>query len=125
MYISELGKAAIEGIISIPMDLAYGVRRTYEDIAGEKAVQAENRAERERGMRAIKMAINFGSSEAGPISKMVKIILTEFYDLLSDSAVEAIAKKAGVGASYYDKQSIYTSCFDNSCIPKTSQGNCR
>lgn len=100
MYITELGKAVIEGIISIPTDLAYGTRRTYEDIAGGRRVRAENRSERERGMRAIKMAISFGSSDAGPIAKMVKITLTAFYDLLPDSAIEAIAKKSGVGASF-------------------------
>ncbi len=61
------------------MDLAYGTKRTYEDIAGGKKVQAENRAERERGMQAIKMAISFGSSDTGPIAKMVKITLTGFY----------------------------------------------
>ena len=100
LYIVELGKAAIQGVISIPMDLAYGARRTFEDVAGSARVRLENRAERERGMRAIKMAINFGSSESGPIAKMVKIVLTEFYDFLPDSAIESIAKKAGVGTSF-------------------------
>ncbi len=100
MYINDLAKAAVEGVISIPMDLAYGARRTYEDIAGGIAVQAENHAERERAIHAIRMAIDYGSSNAGPISKMLKIVLTEFYDLLPDSTIEKIAKKAGVGASF-------------------------
>lgn len=100
MYIAELEKAAIKGVISIPVDLAYGIRRTFEDVAGGDRVRHENRAERERGMRAIKMAIDFGSSASGPIAQMVKLVLTEFYDLLPDSAIESIAKKAGVGASF-------------------------
>ncbi len=100
MYINDLAKAAVDGVISIPMDLAYGARRTFEDIAGGKAVRAENHAERERAVNSIRMAIAYGSSQAGPISKMVKIILTEFYDLLPDSTIEEIAKKAGVGASF-------------------------
>lgn len=100
MYIKELGKAVIDGIISIPADLAYGARRTYEDIAGSAIVKEQNRAERQRIMYALKMGFDFGSSEAGPISKIVKIIITDFYDLLPDSTVEAIAKKAGLGTSY-------------------------
>lgn len=100
MYLLELGKAAIEGVISIPVDLAYGARRSYEDIAGSSRVKQENRAERDRAFQVIKMAINLGSDESGPIAKMVKLVLTEFYDLLSDSAIESIAKKAGIGASF-------------------------
>lgn len=100
MYIAELGKAAIQGVISIPTDITYGAKRTFEDVVGSHQVRNENRAERERGMRAIKMAIDFGSSESGPIKEMVKLVLTEFYDLLPDSAIDFIAKKAGVGASF-------------------------
>lgn len=100
MYLLELGKAAIEGVISIPVDLAYGARRSYEDIVGSSRVKQENRAERDRAFQVIKMAINLGSDESGPIAKMVKLVLTEFYDLLSDSAIESIAKKAGIGASF-------------------------
>lgn len=100
MYVPELGKAAIKGIVSIPKDIAYGARRTAEDLFGNQKVRNENRAERERGIRAIKMAIDFGSSESGLIREMVKLVLTEFYDLLPDSAIESIAKKAGIGASF-------------------------
>lgn len=100
MYIAELGKAVVEGVLSIPSDLAHGTRRTFEDVAGQKAVRLENQAERERIWRVIKRAIDLGSSESGPINRIVKIILTEFYDLLPDSAIESIAKKAGVGASF-------------------------
>lgn len=100
MYVAELGKAAIQGIVSIPKDIAYGARRTAEDLFGNQKVRNENRAERERGIRVIKMAIDFGSSESGLIREMVKLVLTEFYDLLPDSAIESIAKKAGIGASF-------------------------
>ncbi len=100
MYIKELASAVIDGVVSIPSDLAYGVRRTYEDIAGSNTVKAQNKAERQRIWHAINQAFDFGLSEAGPISKMVRIILTDFYDLLPDSAIETIAKKAGLGTSY-------------------------
>lgn len=100
MYIKELAEAVIDGIISIPSDLGHGAKRTYEDVAGSKAIRAENEAERERIWRVIKKAIDFGSSKAGPISRMVRIILTEFYDLLLDSEIESIAKRAGVGTSF-------------------------
>lgn len=100
MYARELGKAVIDGIISIPADLSYGTRRTYEDIFGSKLVKEQNRAERQRVMFALKRAFAFGSSEAGPISKIVKTILTEFYDVLPDSTIESIAKKAGLGTGY-------------------------
>lgn len=100
MYIKELGEAVVDGIISIPSDIGHGAKRTYEDVAGSRTVRAENKAERERTWRVIKKAIDFGSSEAGPISKIVRIILTEFYDLLPDSAIESIAKKAGLGTSF-------------------------
>ena len=100
MYIKELASAVIDGVVSIPTDLAYGVRRTYEDIADSNTVKAQNKAERQRIWRAINQAFDFGLSEAGPISKMVRIILTDFYDLLPDSAIETIAKKAGLGTSY-------------------------
>ncbi|MGN0920984.1 MAG: hypothetical protein ACI4NJ_04555 [Cellvibrio sp.] len=100
MYVAELGKAAIQGIVSIPKDIAYGARRTAEDLFGNQKVRNENRAERERGIRAIKMAIDFGSSESGLIREMVRLVLTEFYDFLPDSAIESIAKKAGIGTSF-------------------------
>ncbi len=59
MYIKELGKAVIDGVISIPADLAYGARRTYEDIAGSAIVKEQNRAERQRIMHALKMGFGF------------------------------------------------------------------
>ncbi len=100
MYIAELGLAVVEGIISIPSDLGYGAKRTYEDLAGNQTVRAENKAERQRISNAIKKAIELGSSEVGPINRIVKLILTEFYDLLPDSAIDSIAKKAGLGTSF-------------------------
>jgi len=101
MYLKELGKAVIDGVISIPADLAYGARRTYEDIAGSHLVREQNKAERQRIWYVLKKAFDLGASEeAGPISKIVKIILTDFYDILPDATIEVIAKKAGLGTSY-------------------------
>jgi len=34
MYAKEIALAVFDGIISIPIDLAYGVRRTFEDFGG-------------------------------------------------------------------------------------------
>lgn len=100
MYWTDLGAAIIEGIISIPVDLAQGAKRSYEDIAGSPSIRAENRGERERAFRSIKMAIYMGASDSGPIEKMIKIILTKFYDKLPDSMIQTIAEKAGLGVSF-------------------------
>lgn len=101
MYVKELALAVVDGIVSIPADLAYGLRRTFEDLGGSgQTVRLENAAERQRVLNVIKQAFDFSKSDAGPIAKIVKIILDEFYGKLSDELLEKIAKKAGIGTVF-------------------------
>lgn len=46
MYAKEIALAVFDGVISIPMDLDYGVRRTFEDFGGSgNATRLNNVAE--------------------------------------------------------------------------------
>lgn len=101
MYTKEIALAVIEGVVSIPTDLALGLRRTFEDFGGSgRIVRLENAAERQRASLAIKNAIDFAKSNSGPIGKIVTIILNELYGFVPDDTLEKIAKKAGLGASF-------------------------
>ncbi|WKU19452.1 hypothetical protein [Advenella alkanexedens] len=97
----EIALAVFDGVVSIPIDLAYGVRRTFEDFGGSgSATRVANMAENKRVANIIENAIKFANTDAGPITKILKVILKEFYRDLPDSVIEKAAKKAGVGATY-------------------------
>ena len=101
MYAKEIALAVFDGVVSIPIDLAYGVRRTFEDFGGSgSATRVANMAENKRVANIIENAIKFANTDAGPITKILKVILEEFYRDLPDSVIEKAAKKAGVGATY-------------------------
>ncbi len=101
MYAKEIALAVFDGIISIPIDLAYGARRTFEDFGGSgNASRLNNVAENKRVMIIIENAIKFANTDAGPITKILKIILEEFYQSIPDEVVEKIAKKTGIGTTY-------------------------
>lgn len=101
MYAKEIALAVFDGVVSIPIDLAYGVRRTFEDFGGSgSATRVANMAENKRVANIIENAIKFANTNAGPITKILKVILEEFYRDLPDSVIEKAAKKAGVGATY-------------------------
>ncbi|WP_417506347.1 hypothetical protein [Marinomonas gallaica] len=121
MDFMDLGAAVIGGIISIPVDLANGAKRTYEDIAGSPKIRAENKSERERGLRAIKMAISMGSDENSPVQRMVRIILTEFYDKLPDSSIQSIAEKAGLGTAFMGSRIATQATVTNLIASKITQ----
>ncbi len=93
--------AVFDGVVSIPVDLAYGVRRTFEDFGGSgNATRVANIAENERIVVIIDNAIKFANTNAGPITKVLKIILEEFYRDIPDSVIEKAANKSGIGATY-------------------------
>lgn len=49
MYAKEIALAVFDGVVSIPIDLAYGVRRTFEDFGGSgSATRVANMAENKR-----------------------------------------------------------------------------
>jgi len=101
MYLKEIALAVFDGIVSIPVDLAYGVRRTYEDFGGSgNAARHNNAAENKRVATIIENAIKFANSDTGPVTKILKIILKEFYQDIPDELIEKAAKKAGIGATY-------------------------
>ncbi len=85
MYSKEIALAVFDGIISIPVDLAYGVRRTFEDFGGSgNTAKLNNVAENKRVTIIIDNAIRFANTDAGPITKILKIILEEFYQDIPD-----------------------------------------
>ena len=97
-YAEELFDAVVAGIVSIPPGLTMGIQRTYEDLAGSESERAENAGERVRLVSAVTQAARYGMSESGPVSKMVKHIITEYYDLLPDSLLTDLAEKAAVSS---------------------------
>jgi len=97
MYAKEIALAVFDGVISIPMDLAYGVRRTFEDFGGSgNGTRLNNVAENKRVAIIIDNAIKFANTDAGPITKVLKIILEEFYRDIPDAVIEKVAKKRGL-----------------------------
>jgi hypothetical protein len=101
MYAKEIAIAVFDGVVSIPIDLAYGVRRTFEDFGGSgNATRLSNAAENKRVAIIIENAIKFANTDAGPITKILKIILEEFYQDIPDDVIEKVAKKTGIGATY-------------------------
>lgn len=93
-YAEELFEAVVSGVVSIPTTLGLGVRRTYEDVAGSSRVKAENSAERDRMGSLLLRAVKFASSDSGPLTRMLKTILTEYYHLLPDDVLRDMATKA-------------------------------
>lgn len=101
MYTKEIALAVFDGVISIPLDLAYGARRTFEDFGGSgNSARLKNVAENKRVTIIIENSIKFANTDAGPITKILKIILEEFYKDIPDDVIEKVAKKAGIGATY-------------------------
>lgn len=101
MYATDIAWAAFDGFISIPQNIGAGVRRTFEDVGllGEKR-RSRNIAENKRAYNAIRKAIEFARSDAGPIAQAVRIILNEFYDEVPDPVITEAARKAGVASTY-------------------------
>jgi len=101
MYSKEIALSVFDGVISIPTDLAYGVRKTFEDLGGNgKATRLNNASENKRASIIIENAIKFANTDAGPITKVLKIILEEFYQDIPDNIIEKAAKKIGISATY-------------------------
>jgi len=66
MYAKEIALAVFDGVISIPIDLAYGVRRTFEDFGGNgDATRLNNVAENKRIAIIVENAIKFANTDAG------------------------------------------------------------
>lgn len=101
MYAREIALAVFDGVVSIPVDLAFGARRTFEDFGGSgRATRINNAAENRRVAIIIENAIKFANTDAGPITKVMKILLEEFYRDLPDTIIEKAAKKAGIVTTY-------------------------
>ncbi|SDE12044.1 hypothetical protein [Rhodospira trueperi] len=105
MRLYDIGEAFVSGVFSIPVDLYYGSRRTFEDMGlfGEE-VQNENAAERGRIADLIKKAFN----NKQVIYKLVQIILDDFFAQLPESTkgkLKEALDKAGIWtASRYGAQ---------------------
>lgn len=101
MYVKEIALAVFDGVVSIPIDLANGVRRTFEDFGGSgNTTRLNNAAENRRVAIIIKNAIKFANTDIGPLTKILKIILEEFYQDIPDNVIKKAATKAGIGATY-------------------------
>jgi hypothetical protein len=87
--------AVVTGVVSIPVDLYYGGRRTVEDIGllGADA-RLENAGERERLGRLIGEALR----NRNILTHLVEIILDAFFDQVPDSVLQNMASAAGAGA---------------------------
>lgn len=86
----DVGVAIFEGVISIPVDLYYGGRRTLEDIGvfGEE-VAAENARERERVFKLVQSALR----DPKVLERVVRVIVEDFVSRLPDSTIDKINEK--------------------------------
>jgi len=96
MHLNDIGGAFVSGVFSIPVDLYYGSRRTFEDMGlfGEEA-QKENAAERGRIADLIKKAFN----NRQVIYRLVRIIFDDFFGQLPESTKNKLKEaldKAGI-----------------------------
>lgn len=98
MDLFSIAKAVASGVVSIPVDLFYGARRTAEDVGlmGSQ-VRLENAAERERLFNLLNDAFKNRSI----LTRLVEILLNNFFDKIPESALNTMAAKAGYGAVRY------------------------
>lgn len=91
MRLLELGTAMAEGVLTIPTDLYYGLRRTAEDVGVfGKDVQQQNRDELERVGKLIRSTFE----NRNVIYRMVRLILDDFFENLPESVKEKILEKS-------------------------------
>lgn len=86
----DISKSVVNGIVSIPVDVYYGSRRTFEDAgAFGQQVQADNAAERARIIGLIKSA--WQNNEI--IYRLIRIIVGDFVERMPQSTMERIEEK--------------------------------
>jgi hypothetical protein len=87
MKIFEIGGAILEGIVMIPVDTYYGLRRTTEDVGlfGSET-RRKNAEERDRVASLIADAVR----NRRLIARTVEIAIADFLDKLPDETQEKI-----------------------------------
>lgn len=96
MNFFDISEAIISGIVSIPVDVYYGARRTAEDVGFfGNDVRLENAAERERLISLIGRVFN---GDHRMLINMIEIILNQFFDKVPDSVLQRMASAAGMRA---------------------------
>jgi len=91
MSLLSIAEAIVSGVVSIPVDIYHGTRRTAEDVGllGRDA-RLENQAERERLTNLIGEVFR----NRNILLRPVEIILDHFFDLLPDDALQRMARAA-------------------------------
>lgn len=98
----DIVKAAVEGVVQIPVDLYYAGRRAVEDSGalGEEA-QRNNRAEYDRVGDLILAAVR----DRRALTQMIEIIVTDFADQLPQEAQDRLQDKLALaGVKFAAKQ---------------------
>ena len=91
MNFLAIAEGIVSGVISIPVDLFYGVRRTAEDVGlMGRDVRLENQAERERLVNLIGEVFR----NRNILIRPVEIILDHFFDVLPDDALQRLVSAA-------------------------------
>jgi hypothetical protein len=96
----DIGTAILEGVVSIPVDLYYGGRRTLEDLGafGEE-VAAENALERKRVSKLIESAVR----DPKVLERVVRIIVEDFVERLPDSTIDKMNEKLKLRVSNFSQ----------------------
>lgn len=91
MRVFEIGGAILEGIVMIPVDTYYGVRRTAEDFGASGAdVRRKNAEERDRVATMIADAVR----NRRLIARTVEIAVSDFLDKLPEATQDQIRQSA-------------------------------
>lgn len=109
MRFLSLAEAVVEGVVSVPLDIYYGGRRTLEDVGVFGAeVQHKNSQERDRIVSLIQKCIE----NRGLIEQLVSMIINDFSNRLPSSVAEKLQDNAAASGvkviSRFSTQQIFS-----------------
>ncbi len=103
MGIWDIAGAIIEGVVSVPVDVYYGSKRTLEDVGlFGRDVQKQNAAERERLFALLKKAI----SNPKVIERIIRIIVSDFVEVIPPAMMDKINDSLTEGGAKFGARKI-------------------
>ncbi len=98
----DVAVALGKGVYSVGEDLAYGIERTAEGIGfGEDGRVATIGHENSAMIDLMGEFLEYGlSDDRSPLFRIIVHVLEHYYSYFPDSAIDYLAKQAGIGAAY-------------------------
>jgi|GEM_PF-5256606 len=98
----DISTALANGVYSVGVDLVYGAQRTGQGLglSGSERVSEigyENRALADMLKKTVTTGV---STKNNPIYQTVFYLLTRYYSIFPDSAIETLARNAEIGGAY-------------------------